>query len=119
MVDKNILEIFYEWLIRHRSKIKREVEDNCKLISHIEIPYHIFYMIRKISEKDNLDGIYDEMRGEYRCNGYVAYCESSDEKQCEKQEFIVVADIDMSGGQEYFVGEEIPHEDCKKIDYMV
>jgi SMC interacting uncharacterized protein involved in chromosome segregation len=118
MVDQNILEIFYEWLIRHRSKIEREVEDNCKLISHIEIPYHIFYMIRKISEKDNLDGIYDEMIGAYTCTSYVAYCEASDEKQEEKQEFVVIADINMSGWNEYFVEEEIPHEGYKKLDYI-
>jgi hypothetical protein len=115
MIDQNILEIFYEWLIRHSSKIEREVEGNWTLISRIEIPYHIFYMIRKISEKDNLDGIYDEMIGAYTCTSYVAYCEASEEKQ----EFIVVADIDMPGWNEYFVEEEIPHEDCKKIDYMV
>jgi hypothetical protein len=115
MIDVNILENFYEWLIKNRDKIVRENEGNDRAICFIEIPFLMYKMIKDISEKDNLDGIFDELRGNYTgITDFVIF--ARDNKN--KYELVLDVTFDMSNWQPDHGEPEEPYEDYKKLDYM-
>jgi hypothetical protein len=77
MIDENILENFYEWLLKNQNEIRNQERPGSDgIISYIAIPYNIYCTIREISQTDNLDGILDlfwDEWGDHCVRSYIVH----------------------------------------------